>query len=60
MDNAKFYKTTTKLELFQMVQELAEIADISGDPTRMIETARKLVRGKIDSEEFFDVVNQMD
>ena len=60
MDNAKFYKTTTKQELFFMVLELAEIADISGNSQRMIETTRKLIREQIDTEEFFDIVNRMD
>lgn len=57
MDYQKFYKTTTKQELFDMVLELAVIADISGDTDRMIETTRDLIRGKIDSEDFFGIVN---
>ena len=58
MDYNKFYKTTTKEELFQMVVELAEIADIAGDTNRMIETARKLIRNQIDNDEFFEIVNE--
>ena len=57
MDYQKFYKTTTKQELFDMVLELAGIADISGDTDRMIETTRDLIRDKIDSEDFFGIVN---
>jgi hypothetical protein len=58
MDFEKFYKTTTKRELFLMVLELSEIADITGDPVRMMKTSRKLIRRQIDSEEFWQIVNE--
>jgi len=60
MDFNKFFKTTTKRELFSMVLELSEIADISGNPVRMIETTRKLIRHELDSEEFFEIMNEVD
>ena len=58
MDYNKFYKTTTKQELFAMVVELSEIADIAGDAERMIETTRKLIRHQIDSDQFWETVNK--
>ena len=58
MNWEKFYSTTTKKELFAMVIELSEIADINGDAERMIETTRKLIRHEIDCEQFWEIVNE--
>jgi len=57
MDYKNFYKTTTKSELFQMVQELAILADMWGEDERLITSLRKQIRGQINSEEFQDIIN---
>jgi hypothetical protein len=53
-----FYKTTTKKEMYQMITELAEIASINGDPDTMILSTKKLIQGKIDSEQWEEEVNK--
>ena len=48
MDFEKFYKTTTKDELFQMVLELASAANYSRNEDDIMMDVRKFVRRKID------------
>lgn len=52
MDLEKFYKTTTKAELFSMVLELSSAANYSRDEEGIIMDMRKYVRGQIDSVEY--------
>jgi len=48
MDQEKFYKTTTKVELFRMVLELSSAANYSRNEEDIIMDMRKFVRGQID------------
>ena len=52
MDYEKFYKTTTKQELFEMVLELSSIANYSRNEEGILVDVRKFVRGQIDSVEY--------